>query len=247
MKHLTSLLFALLLTLSTFGNETFDAANTSYEAGDFAAAQTLYLELAEEYESAPLYFNLGNTYYRQNDFVSAILWYERARKLAPADENIKDNLALANARIVDKPRTEELGDLEASWREFVYNPEPGAWTFWSILAMCGAFALLAAFLFLKKPGLKRLTFYSGLAIIPVAIFFFILSYLQQNAMKVEAAIITSVNVYVKSAPSDTGTDVLILNAGTKVDLIRERKEGWVELKAPNGESGWLQKEHITDI
>jgi len=46
------------------------------------------------YEASSLFYNLGNAYYKQNDLPRAILYYEKARLLAPWDEDIRQNLAM---------------------------------------------------------------------------------------------------------------------------------------------------------
>ena len=51
-------------------------------------------------ESAKLYFNLGNAYYKAGDVNNAILNYERAKILAPHDKDIDFNLQIANQYVV---------------------------------------------------------------------------------------------------------------------------------------------------
>ena len=46
------------------------------------------------YESPALYYNLGNCYFKLHNLPAAILSYERARRLAPRDEDIAYNLRL---------------------------------------------------------------------------------------------------------------------------------------------------------
>ena len=48
--------------------------------------------ISNNIESSELYFNLGNAYYKTNSIGLAILNYERAKKLAPDDEDISANL-----------------------------------------------------------------------------------------------------------------------------------------------------------
>jgi tetratricopeptide (TPR) repeat protein len=227
---------------------TYQEAVTAYNSEDYGTAQTLWLEVSETQDSPALFYNLGNTFYRLNDFVSAILFYERARKLAPGDEAILHNIGLTNSKLADKAKKESPSDLEVIWFDFVYSEAPGTWMFASILAMLLTCALLSAYLFLNKPVQKRLTFFAGILLIPITGAICFLSYSQDRSSNVvDSAIVTSLNVYVKSAPSETGTDVLILNAGTKVKLLDQSSEGWTEVKAPNGETGWLPQEHLTEI
>ena len=45
--------------------------------------------------SPALDYNIGNAHFRLGELGSAILHYERARRAAPGDENIRANLVLA--------------------------------------------------------------------------------------------------------------------------------------------------------
>jgi len=56
----------------------------------------------EGYSSADLYYNLANAHFRNKDIASAILYYEKAKKMKPNDADIIHNLGVANSRITDK-------------------------------------------------------------------------------------------------------------------------------------------------
>lgn len=82
---------------------SWQSANQFYSDGNYEDAVNQYESILNSgYESSELYFNLGNAYFKLNQIPSAILYYEKARKLAPEDEQINFNLSLANSRIVDK-------------------------------------------------------------------------------------------------------------------------------------------------
>ena len=49
-----------------------------------------------------LLYNAGNAFFKSGDNASAILFYERAKLLAPADEDIDYNLQIARSRITDR-------------------------------------------------------------------------------------------------------------------------------------------------
>ena len=58
--------------------------------------------LEEDRESAQLYFNLGNAYFRDHQLGKAILNYERAHLLSPGDSDIRHNLRYANNYTEDR-------------------------------------------------------------------------------------------------------------------------------------------------
>jgi len=92
---LTLLLFSAAAAAVQGDRDIFDRANKAYSQGDFATAVNLYEQLtAESGYRAGVLFNLGNSYARSGQAGKAILNYERALRLSPADSDIKGNLQL---------------------------------------------------------------------------------------------------------------------------------------------------------
>ena len=84
-------------------SELWEKANAFYATEEYDKAISAYEQILEEGQvSAKLYFNLGNAYYKAGDINKAILNYERAKLLAPQDEDIQFNLNLANQYVVTK-------------------------------------------------------------------------------------------------------------------------------------------------
>jgi len=99
------LFFHISLSLNATTAQVYDIkkANDLYVATSYAQAIEVYEEISKQgYESATLYYNLGNAYYRINKIAPAILNYERALRLDPSNLDIQHNLKLAKAKTVDK-------------------------------------------------------------------------------------------------------------------------------------------------
>lgn len=74
----------------------FRQANDYYRKGQYEQALILYKKLDHlGYSSGSLYYNLGNTYFKLGKKGLAILYYEKARRLIPQDDDLKTNLAIA--------------------------------------------------------------------------------------------------------------------------------------------------------
>ena len=85
-------------------------AEVAYTKEDYGKAIELYEGLLKTHgESAEIYYNLGNAYYKENKIAPAILNYERALLLDPGDGDIRFNLQLARQKSVDK--IEPVGDF----------------------------------------------------------------------------------------------------------------------------------------
>ena len=50
------------------------------------------------YEGTSLYYNLANSYYRDGKIGLSILYYEKALKLSPGDDDVIHNLTIANTK-----------------------------------------------------------------------------------------------------------------------------------------------------
>ncbi len=101
---LLPVVFLLALPMNVKANaaakEQLKQANEAFTANNYQKAAELYeAVVSSEFESAALYYNLGNAYYQQQQTAKALLNYERALRLQPHNKNIQNNLQLAKARI----------------------------------------------------------------------------------------------------------------------------------------------------
>ena len=76
--------------------ETFERANQLYQAGNYAAAASLYEQLTAKGIANPdLFFNLGSAYAQTGKTEQAAEAYARAAQLAPRDAQIASRLEQA--------------------------------------------------------------------------------------------------------------------------------------------------------
>jgi len=70
----------------------WSTANAAYSEGNFDKAITDYEKiLAQDLHSAALYYNLANAYFKKGELGKALLYYNRASRIAPGDEDIRHN------------------------------------------------------------------------------------------------------------------------------------------------------------
>lgn len=78
-------------------------ADAAYQHGDYAQAIVRYTECYEQnVNSADMAYNLGNAYFRADSLGKAILFYQKAQRLAPGNDDIRANLRFAESRRMDK-------------------------------------------------------------------------------------------------------------------------------------------------
>ena len=96
MKKLFLLMTALMALPVMSRAASLDDANAAFAAGKFAESTMAYeAVLKANGYSAPVLFDLGNSYVREGNYPQAILAYKRALWLAPNDEDILANLRTA--------------------------------------------------------------------------------------------------------------------------------------------------------
>ncbi len=228
--------------------ELWEKANSFYSTEEFQQAIANYeqiLNLGEE--SAKLYYNLGNAYYKAGDINNSILNYERAKLLAPNDSDIEFNLRIANQFVVTN--IDELPKpFFVRWRTSLVNKYPAdTWSVISISAFIIFLVLLGFVLFGRSVRIRRATFWVGIIIILVSGITF--SFAAKQRKKIEernGAIVFCPRVTVKSAPSETGTDLFLIYEGLKVE-ITDSLSTWKEIKLADGNEGWLQDSCIVKI
>lgn len=224
-----------------------EKANSEYINGNYEQAiETYNLVLETDYESALLYYNIGNAYYKNNQLAYSILFFEKAKLLAPNDEDINFNLELANSHTTDK--------IEAIPELFIknwYNTISSIYTsdFWAIVSMITFFVgllFLSLFLFSRKSSLKRTAFYFSMLLLLSSALSFSFSRNETNKQTAHNCGIIFNSITVKSSPDNNGTDLFLLHEGTKVEILEPNNE-WVKIKLKDGSEGWVTTENMKII
>ena len=247
-KEIVLFFVFILLTISVFGNEIFQKANDAYNQKKYADAIALYEELATQgYEEATVYYNLGNAYFQNKQLAKAILWYERALRLDPANEDIKHNIAFANQQTIDK--------MEISPEPFVkvwFHAVRDLFSVktWSVLSIvfigmaCLCIALMVIFSF---PRWRMALFVTACVAFLFAVLSILFANLQKNNLKrTDEAIIIHKIVTIKSTPDVSGTNLFTVHEGMKVQ-ITDKAGNWIEVRFPDGNKGWINQDAVEVI
>jgi tetratricopeptide (TPR) repeat protein len=226
----------------------FFKANAAYSNEMYSNAISLYQQIIEEgFGSSELYYNMGNAYFKSGDYPSAILYYEKAKKLDPNNEDIIFNLHVANTKIVDK--IDPVPELFfRKWWRSVYNLfSADMWAKVSIGGFIFFFILFAFYLLSRLMKVRKLAFYMGLVVLALTIFTFIIAYQKYNLVsKHKEAIVFTPTITVKSSPNPNSVDLFVIHEGSKVQIL-EKVGDWYEIKIANGSVGWLPSQALKQI
>jgi len=251
MKRVFFALAMLIYLLPAFagGIDTlYTRANEEYDKELYTNAVEDYLQIIQNgYESPEVYYNLGNAYFKLDDYPSAILYYEKAKKLAPNDEDINFNLKVVNTKIVDK--IEPVPELFLKrWWKAVYNMfNSTTWAWIAIVSFIVFFLLLAFYLLSNKVFIRKASFYAGVFAIFITVFSFILAFEKyQVEHNQKEAIVFTPTLTVKSSPSQSSVDLFVIHEGSKVKII-DKVGGWYEIRIASGSVGWLPVDAVKEI
>jgi tetratricopeptide (TPR) repeat protein len=244
-----NILFLLFITIavSLSAQTAVEQANTAYSAKDYQKAVQLYTQILQEKgESPDVYYNLGNAYYRLNQLAPAILKYERALLLNPANKDARVNLEIANLKTVDKTETHPFF-LSEWYHDFQNSLTTNQWSAVGITCFVLLVGCLFLFVFSRKITLKKIGFYAGLAFLIFCLVANIFASQQKKKLTDRnTAIIFSPTTTIKSAPDVSGTDLFILHEGTKVNVTNQLGK-WKEIETPDGNVGWIPDSEIAII
>jgi tetratricopeptide (TPR) repeat protein len=226
----------------------FSQANQLYRNADYEKAATIYEQIIKNgYESPALFYNLGNARFKLKDVPGSILNYERARRLAPRDEDISYNLRLANLRVIDKIEPIPEFFLTEWWKDFIRSCSSSTW---ALLAVCGLWAAVvfaAVVMFLKTPMVRKVLALSSLFLVLASgVAFAGVTLQSQYERSQELAIISTPSISVKSSPDSKSTDLFLLHEGLKVEVL-DSYANWKKIRLPDGKVGWAPAESIEII
>ena len=229
-----------------------------YEQDDFVGAKDRFLAAAlVRWQNPDLFYNLGACYFRMGDLGRAILYYERAKELAPRDASITYNLDLARSRIVDKIEPTERNILAQLFMDIYSLFNVNEWTVVSLSLYLALMAAVFAIILLKlgakragsaaKKSVRRMLVRIGAALLILTLFCGTNTVIKVCAFNaLDYGIVVAEAMKARSGPKENFAEVFELHSGTKV-RIQTTKDDWYQISIETGLSGWLPKESVEAI
>lgn len=251
-RNILILLILVLPVNTVFSQEErsvkFKKGVELYSASNYQEALKEWSDIYNTgYHSATLNYNIGNAYFKLNDIPGAILFYERALLLKPADNSINYNLQIARSLVVDK--FEEIPELFfVRWFDFLSLVlSTNAWAVISIIPFILFLVLLSLYIYSSKYRLKVIGFWFALMFLIISASS--LAFTMRNKSLVydsHKAVIFAPSLNGKSSPDNSGTDLFVLHEGSKVS-IEDTVGEWYEIKLSDGNKGWVPANSMTII
>jgi tetratricopeptide (TPR) repeat protein len=221
----------------------FSSASNHFEQKEYNLALEEYVSLADMgYESAALNFNIGNCHFKQGQLGYAILYYLRARRLNPNDDDINANLAFARQFMPTRLEGVEVNPVTEFMKMLVspFTLESLAWMASILFAVF--FLFLSAVIYFRFQG------FAGKILVYV-LFILMLIGLGMTTYKYRIEYLTRTGVIVSeearvfSAPAED-SDVEFVGAFGLTFEVGKRLDDYYLVIFENKRKGWIRKDDI---
>ena len=228
--------------------DVMSKANESYGRGEYAEAVQQYESMLDRgYEDPAIFFNLGNAYLETGDLGRAILSYLRARKLAPRDPDIADNLALALDMTVDRIEADRDSLVESTSHLTRMWVTPGELGVAALLTWVLNGIAISALVMWRRFPLRRLVLaVTAVGTVVAAISFLLLVTMTYANPYDSTGVVTVLVIEVVGGPGPQFSEEFALHSGAQV-RVAESRHGWLRIELPGGElQGWVPS-HAVEV
>lgn len=225
----------------------FYEGNSLYERREYDKAIEEYRKILDEgIESGPLYYNMGNAYFKIGKTGYAILYYKKAARLVPADSDLKSNLSYAKS-LTEDSALQPVSPNKFAWlikipfKEFTLN---------GVARILIALYLLIIGLIIGgiiNPVFKRrvtFMFYPILVLFLISLTGFSVRYYDEEVLT--RGIVVAKDAECKYEPIDKSTTYFTLKEGQEV-LVLKTRNGWRRIKRLDGKLAWVKSDAVGEI
>ena len=226
----------------------FQKGNEHYLKGEYQETIRIFQSIVEKgYQGKSLYYNLGNAYFRIGKIGLAILYYEKAKKISPSDEDVNYNLAFANSKIADKIETLPKFFIFDWWENALALFSISGWTYAAYLFYLFILGAVGYYYFAGSLKGQRIAFYTGI----ISTFFLVLTIVLlavnlNRELNYKFGIVVDPVVVVKFSPDQNSKDAFIVHEGLKVQA-EDNVHAWIKIKLIDGKIGWLKNNYLKII
>jgi len=242
----------LLMLIFAAGANAADVDSLLSEAGqqfenkDYDSALAIYTGIIDlGYESAALHFNIGNCYFKKGELGYAILYYLRAKRLNPNDDDINANLEFARQFMPTRMEGLEINPVSQFFGMLTspFTLEKLAWI--SSILFIILLLLVCGMIYFQINGLgAKLIVYMMLALFIVSAGLTTWKY--RNEYMTKKGVIVADEARVYSAPSADGDLEFVGGFGVTFEVGRSVNDYYLVI-FENKRKGWIKKELVEII
>lgn len=221
---------------STDISGAFQSGVKYFEANDYPQAISEFEKILETGAvSGPLFYNLGNAYFKNGELGKSLWAFEWARYFMPRDPDVRFNWEFAQKRTTDKIEPNTAWVLKHALSLWVNILNTQEW----LMVFLGSAALMWVSFTLLLFRRKLLWRNTAAAFALVAVTAVFASYDRSFAMKHQAFLVEP-EITVRAGPSDNSTELFKLHEGTKV-TVKGEDSAYARISLIDGKTGWVDK------
>ena len=246
MKHLVYIF--LFITSFVFAQSGFEKGNVLYQKGQYEQAIQAYESVLDSHQqSAELYFNLGNSYFKLHKVAPSIYYYEKALVLHPEDAEVANNLKFAQKLTIDEVKEVQKVGFAKLLRDFTAIFHYNTWA-WIAVVLSMVFLLFFIGYYFSLTASSKRIFFFGMFVWLVSLLISLAAgiFEKNHFVNERPAIVFAEVVEVKSEPQKASPATFILHEGTKV-FVEETLGNWKKIQLTDGTEGWIQNEAIREV
>ena len=246
MKHL--IYIVVFITSFGFAQSGFEKGNVLYQKGQYEQAIQAYESVLDSHQqSAELYFNLGNCYYKLNKVAPAIYNYEKALVLAPEDADITNNLKFAQKLTIDEVKDVPKVGFAKLLRDFTGIYHFNTWALISVVFGLLFLGFFIGYYFSPSTRSKRIFFFGMFVwIVSLLVSLGAAIFEKNHFLNERPAIVFAEVTEVKSEPQKASPATFTLHEGTKV-FVLETLGKWKKIQLTDGTEGWIESPAIREV
>ncbi len=224
-------------------NIKFTQANEAYRSEKYEEAIFHYEEILQgRWESAAVYFNLGNSYFKNKQLGQAILNYSRALQLSPRDSDVNFNYRYALNKVKQIESTQQKSWMDRLIDEYLRFYSMGEMIV--ILLILGG--LIAGWMIfnLYVPQMKSVTPMVLIGVSLLLSFHCVGLFLKWSQSKNLAVMIQDTSA--KFEPRPLATTHFELFEGNSIRIV-DKEDEWIKIKRFDGKLGWVESKAVGKI
>ena len=264
-QNMKTLVIGIVVLLGSSVCVPLQAATVTAVQADSAYAQERYHDALQAYQlmaqqqgtSAELYYNMGNTYYKINDYAHAILCYERSLLLDPTCRDTRENLDFVRQKLKLPVATGSRSFVTQVAQSVAFWFSSNGWAVLAAILFVLCLLAVALYVFAVQVRWRKVGFFSAIALLAFSALALTCSlYLRNRAANSHSAIVMTQSASLSNAPrAPQDNEVAFkLPQGSKVEITDSVTTGaadgsgkWYHVEATNGRTAWINGSDIEII
>lgn len=240
MLRILTLYCTFLFSFSLYA-DTLSEANKAYDAGSYQEAVKNYEDLVRQgyTDNGPLYYNLGNAYFRSGEKGKAMAAYLAARSLIPRDPDLKANLKFVHEQTVDKLSISSTGSFVKDLSFWIDMGTAKEFIFIASFIMSICLCLLFISLLMNTPLIRVWSYIFG-----VLAFFAYLAAASSFYYRENWGAVSIGRSDIRSGPGELNTVVFQLHEGAPF-ILDAKEDSWYKIRLSDQKIGWVSAKDVT--